>query len=58
MKKTKLSFSRQTVRQLLSKEPLANVQGGAVNTRSCRFTGCCASLFDSCYNTQCCLEKP
>jgi hypothetical protein len=59
MKKTKLKLTRQTVR-ILAKEPLAGVHGGVYiqwPTRSC-YTFCCVSVFESCNDTACCLEKP
>jgi len=58
MRKTKLKLSRQTVR-LLSNEPLAAVAGGIHErpTKSCA-TNCCVSIFNSCRNSDCCLEVP
>ena len=60
MKKTKLKLSRQTVR-VLSNEPLSKVHGAGYQivwpTRSC-YTNCCVSVFESCNDTACCLEKP
>jgi len=60
MKKTKLKLSRQTVR-VLSGTSLAEVQGGyrdkpTATCASCVNTICCVSFFESCGNTDCCLE--
>lgn len=59
MKKTKLKLSRQTIRTL-SDAPLAKVAGGYQEkpTYSCNITFCCRSVFNSCYDTDCCLMVP
>jgi hypothetical protein len=62
--KKPLALRRETVRQL-SQPQLANV-AGAINVASIRVcpSGTCPTLnqphscFDSCYDTQCCLEVP
>jgi hypothetical protein len=60
MKKNKLHLGRTTL-QLLSPSATAEVRGGLRNTNTCRF--CLPptkqhSCFDSCYDTDCCLEVP
>jgi hypothetical protein len=65
-KKKHLSLNRETLRQLTQSE-LSEVAGGfIVLTSGCPTVGCptvgCPtqrhSCFDSCYNTDCCLEVP
>ena len=64
--KKKLALSRETLRSLSSTD-LAAANGGLQNepTHGSCYGTCgascdtvCHSLFDSCYNTQCCLMKP
>jgi len=62
MKKHKLQLNRTTV-QTLSASDAGDVRGGQYFTGTCRSCGCVSrycqpSLFDSCYNTDCCLEVP
>ncbi len=62
--KKPLALRRETVRQL-SEPQLSTVQGainprptGAVCSAACPTLNQPHSCFDSCYNTQCCLEVP
>ena len=64
--KKKLAVSRETLRSL-SHADLATANGALINdpTHGSCYGTCgascdtiCHSLFDSCYNTQCCLMKP
>ena len=65
-KKKLLSLNRETIRQLTEPE-LSEIHAGFVvltgncPTRACPTFGCPTqrhSCFDSCYNTDCCLEVP
>jgi hypothetical protein len=60
-KKKLLSLTRETVRWLTPVE-LSEINGGIiVLTRGCPTIGCPTqrhSCFDSCYDTDCCLEVP
>ena len=65
--KKKLAVSRETLRSL-SHSDLATANGALMQEPthgscfgSCGGSAClnvCHSLFDSCYNTQCCLMQP
>jgi len=62
MKKHKLRLNRTTVQQLTAPQ-LGEAHGGVQNlTPKCFTAACptrvCHSVFDSCYNTDCCLEVP
>ena len=58
--KRPLSLNTETIRQLTSPE-LSGIHGGILFTTSFPTVGCPTqrhSCFDSCYNTDCCLEVP
>jgi len=62
VKKHKLQLNRTTVQQMTTSQ-LGGARGGIqVMTPRCPTATCpslnCHSLFDSCYNTDCCLEVP
>jgi hypothetical protein len=61
-KKKSLSLNRETIRQLTASD-LDKVVGGVINrpTVGCPTAGCPTqrhSCFNSCYDSDCCLEVP